>query len=207
MVSAETTRRSLHAVAEWVIAGPQFRRHGTIRLRVVPGGFAGVASPLMVRAGSLVWDGGVTPIHGRTCGELAEEVDTEPFRPDQLYHDGCGIGPDQRLEVDDDVADALLAWFAAGDVALRSFAPDQQPVLWPEHFDLAVTVDHGWTGQVNYGVSPGDAGHAEPYAYVGPWDRRTGHFWNAPFGALRPQSELPDATAIGNFYRAAAKHL
>ena len=39
-----------------------------------------------------------------------------------------------------------------------------QPVLWPEHFDLAIDVD-----EVNYGVSPGDGYHGAPYAYVGPW--------------------------------------
>ena len=33
------TRRSLHAVAERVLAGPQYRAAGTIRLRVTPGGF------------------------------------------------------------------------------------------------------------------------------------------------------------------------
>ena len=31
------TRRSLHGVAELVIAGPQHRATGTIRLRVTPG--------------------------------------------------------------------------------------------------------------------------------------------------------------------------
>lgn len=32
-----TARRSLHGVAELVLAGPQYRRSGTIRLRVSPG--------------------------------------------------------------------------------------------------------------------------------------------------------------------------
>jgi hypothetical protein len=34
------TRLSLHAVAEQLLAGPQHRAKGTIRLRVTPGGFA-----------------------------------------------------------------------------------------------------------------------------------------------------------------------
>ena len=38
-------------------------------------------------------------------------------------------------------------------------------MLWPEHFDVAVT-----DNEVNYGVSAGDDGHPLPYAYVGPWD-------------------------------------
>lgn len=39
------TRRSLHAVAELVLAGPQYRATGKLRLRVVPGGFATVLAP------------------------------------------------------------------------------------------------------------------------------------------------------------------
>ena len=78
---------------------------------------------------------------------------------------------------------------------LRTFAPDEEPVLWPEHFDLGVAVD-----EVNYGASPGDAGHAAPYAYVGPWAPRQGPFWNVSFGALRPATELPDAEAVASFF-------
>ena len=37
------TRRSLHGVAELVLAGPQYRATGKLRLGVVPGGFATVA--------------------------------------------------------------------------------------------------------------------------------------------------------------------
>jgi len=64
-------------------------------------------------------------------------------------------------------------------------------VLWPEHFDLGIAVD-----EVNYGISPGDDGHATPYAYVGPWTQRTGPFWNAPFGALYPLDPAHDVDAL-----------
>jgi hypothetical protein len=59
--------------------------------------------------------------------------------------------------------------------------------LWPEHFDLGCNVEG-----VNFGCSPGDAGHAEPYVYVGPWDRTglSGDYWNAPFGAELPYAAL-----------------
>jgi hypothetical protein len=50
-------------------------------------------------------------------------------------------------------------------------------VLWPEHFDIGISVD-----EVNYGVSPGDVHIPEPYAYVGPWHPRVGTFWNTGFG-------------------------
>ncbi|OLP58852.1 hypothetical protein BJM39_25905 [Salmonella enterica subsp. enterica serovar Javiana] len=69
-------------------------------------------------------------------------------------------------------------------------------MLWPEHFDIAVTLD-----RVNYGVSPGDETIASPYAYVGPWDRADGEFWNAPFGAARTLRELGSADAVLAFFR------
>jgi hypothetical protein len=34
------TRRALHAVAETLLAGPQYRTSGTIRSQACPGGFA-----------------------------------------------------------------------------------------------------------------------------------------------------------------------
>jgi hypothetical protein len=77
--------------------------------------------------------------------------------------------PEDPLEVDEQAAVELARWLATGEAALRGLAPDQTPVLWPEHFDLSITVD-----EVNYGVSLGDGFLAEPYAYVGPWAHREG---------------------------------
>src|SRR4029079_4267670 len=83
--------------------------------------------------------------------------------------------------------------FALGERALTAFAPDVTAVLWPEHFDLAITLADG-----HYGVSPGDAEIPEPYAYVSPWDLSalSGGFWNVPFGAARPLARLADAHAF-----------
>jgi hypothetical protein len=75
----------------------------------------------------------------------------------------------------------VLAALIDGRQALKRLFPDEEAVLWPEHFDVAVTVD-----EVNYGISPGDAEHPLPYAYVGPWTPRAGAFWNEPFGASAP---------------------
>lgn len=197
----ETTRRSLHGVGELLIAGPQHRAHGTIRLRPTPGGFGGVAVDLRVAGTDLVWEGGRAPLSG-TYRALAAAAGVEPGPPEGVYHDSSGAGPDDEIVVDPVAAAELADWFARGDAGLRAFAPERTPVLWPEHFDLAIDLD-----EVNYGVSPGDAGHPEPYAYVGPWTPREGPFWNAPFGALRPASELPDAAAVAAFFaegRAAA---
>ena len=77
-------------------------------------------------------------------------------------------------------ADFYVAW-VLGDAVLRAFAGDHysaglEPVLWPEHLDVAITVD-----EVNYGISPGDDAIAEPYAYVGP--HRPRQALKQPFGA------------------------
>jgi len=46
-----STRRQLHAIAENLIAGPQYRAAGTIRLAVRPDGFTGTALPILRRDG------------------------------------------------------------------------------------------------------------------------------------------------------------
>lgn len=201
MTMDDTTRRSLHGVAELLIAGPQHRAHGTIRLRVTPGGFGGVAAPVRVEGAELVWDGGRAPLTGSYRALAAVAGIADPGAPDS-YTDTSGVGLDEDIAVDAAAAAGIAGWFARGDAGLRAFAPDVEPVLWPEHFDLAITLD-----EVNYGLSPGDGGHAAPYAYVGPWTPREGGFWNVSFGALRPAPELPDAGAVAAFFaegRAAA---
>ncbi|WP_103381866.1 hypothetical protein [Pseudonocardia dioxanivorans] len=195
--SMSATRRSLHGVAELLLAGPQYRAHGTIRLKVTPGGFGQVAGSLRVQGSHLVWDDDQIPLSG-SIRDLALWAGVEPGAPEGLYSDGSGVDVDEHLAVDPADADAVASWFAVGDAALRTLvAPGEDPVLWPEHLDLAVTVD-----RVNYGVSAGDASLPEPYAYVGPWERREGEFWNAPFGAFRPASDLADPEALYEFFRA-----
>lgn len=189
-----TTRRSLHAVAEQLVAGPQHRAHGTIRMRVTPGGFGQVKGAWRVDGTDLVGDGVRVPLRG-TIAEVAAAAFLTPGVPEGLYGDHADFAPDEPLAVDEAAATLLLDWFARGDDGLRLFAPAQDPVLWPEHFDLGCAVE-----EVNYGISPGDAGHAEPYAYVGPWTPREGPFWNVSFGALRAAAELPDADAVAAWF-------
>lgn len=189
------TRLSLHGVAESVIAGPQFRAHGTIRLAVTPGGFGGVKTPLRVAGAELVGPDGRWPLTG-TLGALAAAAGVGFGASAGIYHDSPNLGADHVLAVEPAAAALLADAFARGDAALRAFAPAATPVLWPEHFDLGISLD-----AVNYGVSPGDAAHPRPYAYVGPWTPPTqGGFWNAPFGALRWLDELPDAAAVTTFF-------
>jgi len=191
-----TTRRSLHAVAERLLAGPQYREHGEIRLAVTPGGFGQFAGPLRVEGTEIVDGGRRAPLRG-TIGDIAAALGVTAGEPADLYSEHAEFGADDALAIDPVAAELLLDWFARGDRALRRFAPAEAPILWPEHFDLGITVD-----EINYGVSPGDAGHPLPYAYVGPWTPRSGEFWNAPFGAVRTAEQLPDADAVAAFFAA-----
>jgi hypothetical protein len=192
-----TTRRSLHGVAEAVVAGPQFRAAGTMRLRAREGGFGTVVRygdvvEVAVEGTDLVvvrTAGGTVrlPLAG-TFGELAEAAGLPFGGLEDAYRGGTRVRPDEPIVLDPTAAAALAAGWTVGDRALRAFAGPtaKAPVLWPEHFDIGVTVD-----EVDYGVSPGDETIAEPYAYVGPHRPRSGAFWNQPFGAARPLRDLP----------------
>jgi hypothetical protein len=196
------TRRAWHGVAELLLAGPQYRRSGTIRLRITPGGFATVKDPdLRVDLDHLVVAGQWLPMAGLTYRALAERAGVDVGAPEGLYADGSGAGPGEPVELSPAAAQVLADAFGRADAALRALAPEQTPVLWPEHFDVGVTVD-----EVNYGVSAGDSYLREPYAYVGPWKPRTGTFWNAPFGAVRAMAELPDAATVSAFFAEGREH-
>jgi hypothetical protein len=81
------------------------------------------------------------------------------------------------LNLDGAAVRILAEWYALGEAVLTAFADAtaSEVRLWPEHFDIAIDMD-----EVNYGFSPGDADHAEPYAYVGPWTAEvSGELWNA----------------------------
>lgn len=195
-----TTRHALHAIAEFVLAGPQHHQSRTVRLRAFPGGFGTVAAPdLRVEGLELVGPAARVPLNG-TCSALARAVGVEARALRDVYADGPALGVDDPVLVDPEATRLILDAFAVGDAALRAFAPGEQPVLWPEHFDIAITA-----AEVNYGVSPGDSYLAEPYVYVGPWARVEGDFWNAPFGAALPMTDFADVGALARFFEAGAR--
>jgi hypothetical protein len=192
------TRRSLHGLAELVLAGPQYRAAGKIRLAVVPGGFATAVTPRLRVDGSRVEgaEGVTAAIGGRTPRAIGAELGVTAGRPDGLYDGGSGVDPDETLAVDPGLAAVIMGALALGHDALADFAADQAPVLWPEHFDVSIRVD-----EMNFGVSPGDGFSAEPYAYVGVTSPPAGdRFWNAPFGAAAALRDLPDASAVSGFF-------
>jgi hypothetical protein len=65
-----------------------------------------------------------------------------------------------------------------------SLSASEEPsavILWPEHFDIAFEAGSEAEGRrANYGASPGDGDHPEPYLYVGPWAKvAASELWNA----------------------------
>jgi hypothetical protein len=180
------TRRQLRGVAESLIAGPQYRASGTIRLAVRSDGFTGVAIPIAVRGTELVWPNGSATLAG-PVGVIADAAGVDDGPPDGVYDIVDPLGPDDVLDIDPTAAEFVYRSQYAGGHALKHVLPDQHPVLWPEHFDVAATEE-----RVTFGVSAGDSHHPAPYAYVSPWPTPTGPFWNAPFGALYPLNPAKD---------------
>src|SRR4051794_33615663 len=197
-------RRALHAVAELLLAGPQHAACGRITLRPVPGGFGTTHTPdLRVEGTTVVAGDRRAELDGRTARAVAAELGIETGDLSAVYADGFGIGLDDTLTVDGDSADRIARAFAIGDDALRAVAADHVPVLWPEHFDLAVALD---TERVNLGVSPGDHSVAVPYMYVGPWDPPPADaFWNQPYGVAHPLAT--DVEGVVAFFTEARSRL
>ena len=217
-----STRDALHRVAEHVVAKARYADDGEIRLTAYPGGFA---TPLLsggtrvrVEIDDLVIDepDGSRRTKSTSIAEAAAFAGIEPGFPIELYAPATSFDPDQPLNLDRGAAEVLAAWFGFTAEALELFAaeiPEAKPsplILWPEHFDQAFyTEDGDETRRANYGASPGDDGHAEPYLYVGPWGTPpAGKFWNAQHfnGAVLSLSELvasPDPAALAlQFLRA-----
>ena len=219
------TRLAWHALAEHVLAPARHRAVGRIGLCAIPGGFGTppyevegnteelyvVGRDLLIRRG-----GATTTIPLTTVGAAANAVGIAPGAPDGVYTPTTVLEPDAQLDIDEDAARALGAWF---DVTwavleeLRASAPEQDAAaavqLWPEHFDAATELGNKVRGtRGTFGASPGDEPHPMPYLYVTHWaDLADDTYWNDTtfagaslrYEALR-RSEDPTATALA-FYR------
>lgn len=195
------TRRGLHGLAELVLAGPRFRQTGDLRLRVRPEGIGTWESPVVSVAGGEVVTGDTrVTAHGLTIAEVARRAGLAPSPLDDVYSDGPHVAVSESLRLDPECLQVIERAFSLGDRALQQFDPEAERTLWPEHFDVATTVE-----EVNYGVSPGDGFLGRPYAYVGPHHQVPGDFWNAPFGAARLLDDLGDAAAIAAFFAEGAR--
>jgi hypothetical protein len=198
--SYTSTRRSLHALACFVIAPARLARTGRIGLRVTPGGFGTPAfddgSLISVRDNQLLREpGGCLPI--TTLRSAARFVEVELIPDPGVGKDLPAFEPDRVLAVDVESSRALAYWYSRGTIALGGIrrrlgdtAAVGEAQIWPEHFDLAAEVSIDGRG-ATVGFSPGDSFCNEPYAYVAPTSPHPpATFWNAPFGAFRRAREV-----------------
>jgi hypothetical protein len=196
-----STVASLHEVAAELVA-PARKPENEISLEATPGGFGtpyfefdGARRRVRVEGDELVHE----------CGERERRA---PLR--SLVSGGEAITEllpidgrlsDAPLDVDPVASWALGAFYEFGAEALGRLldgaGPEDEasPVrLWPEHFDLAIELGSEERGdRANYGLSPGDEQHDEPYLYVGPWSAAAeGELWNGHgfSGAELSYSEL-----------------
>jgi hypothetical protein len=209
------TLDALHTVAEHILAAARYHATGKIGLRSIHGG---VTTPTFdgrrveVVGGDLVVYDGVDDVLREpvtTLRSAATLVGVEAGMPDTVYRPTTPLDLDAGLEIDPDAMTAIAEWYELISDALGEFVgmhQDEAPgeaELWPEHFDLALSMS-----DVNYGGSPGDAVHPEPYLYVGPFSPRSGPFWNESFGASRLGSAVgtvDDAVAFFEAGRAASR--
>lgn len=210
------TVEALHRVAERLVA-PARKPENEISLRATPGGFGtpvfefeGDEHQVRVEETELV----------HTAGDVErraplDSLATAATAVSGLLPAGAELD-DDPLGVDEDSSRALGAFYAFAAAALDELVAEAGPAdaptpprLWPEHFDIAIELGFEADGvRANYGASPGDENHDEPYLYVGPWTAKvTGELWNAHGfpGAELGYSELlaatdPGATAI-DFFR------
>lgn len=204
--SFATTRESLRTVACYVISPARKARTGRIGLRATGDGFGTPpfddGSRLLVRGDRLVREPGAS-IAITTLPEAAAFVGVELSADPGVGHDLPPFKPEEPLDVDAGASLALGAWYALAQRGLDQLRARWaggtigEAQLWPEHFDLAVTVEMVNGAKVNAGFSPGDAFSAEPYAYVGPYDTAglDGDYWNAPFGAYLPYNRIDSEEA------------
>jgi hypothetical protein len=197
------TRDALHRVAEELVA-PARKPHNEIALTPKPGGFGtppfefeGERTRVRVDGTELVLEQG-----GAERRTQLESIaaGAELLGP-ELLPDGLP-GDQEPLGLDPASAAALADFYAFSAALLDRFrdglpaeAEPSSIILWPEHFDVAFEAGAEDRGQrANFGASPGDPDHAEPYLYVGPWTAPPeGELWNA---AGFPGAELGYAELI-----------
>jgi hypothetical protein len=172
------TRAALHKLAEEVVA-PARRPDNEIALRYTRCGFG---TPFFEQDGR---DCQVRVQHGELVRQRGDTEEREAI-------DGVDVAAAHALGDFYGFACSVLE-------ELRARESDADPSLvqlWPEHFDIAFELGSEAKGErANFGASPGDEDHPEPYLYVGPWDtgKAAGEGWN---GTGFPGAELTYAELL-----------
>ena len=204
-----------HRLAYAVVGEARRVATGRFGLRSLDAGFGTpVFEVTMGRAGEMecqVWVGGdelfateggtLRSTHITTLTAAADFAGVSPGT-EAREHDSPELGDIGRwLRVSPEIGAHLAAWFRLGKHALGQLhelpgaaAPDEIQ-LWPGHFDIATAIGDADAGtRATYGLSPGDAAHPFPYAYVGPWGDvdRSDPYWNDDTfgGASLPYAEI-----------------
>lgn len=206
----DSTRRTLHQLAYFVVAPARHAANGKIGLRYTHRGFGtpffGASRQSRVEDGVIVSQSEVVDSLPITTLSQACEVFDLPYRErwfDEGFRDPpTPIAPDEPLEVDAESATAVGEWFGFGASVLEQTRRTTGAVgvsrvqLWPEHFDLAIEMGSP-PSRASYGASPGDDHHPEPYLYISAWGSidRSNAFWNdANFsGSSLPYRQLLEA--------------
>lgn len=204
-----------HRLAYAVVGEARRVATGRFGLRSLDVGFGTpVFEVTMGRAGEMecqVWvdgdelsatEGGtLRSVHVTTLSAAARFVGVSPGT-EAREHDSPELGDVERwLRVSPEIGAHLAAWFRLGKRALGQLhelpgaAEPDEIQLWPGHFDIATAIGVAEAGtRATYGLSPGDAAHPFPYAYVGLWGGadRSDPYWNddAFGGASLPYAEI-----------------
>lgn len=213
------TRESLHRVAEDVIKVAREHQTGEFPLVRTPGGFGtpiwGERNQIRVEGTELI----VSRAGSESRSSITSLVAAAALIGEDWLPGGLELSHDP-LPIDPAGAAALAAAYAVGEAALeriRAAAEEgddpTEPTLWPEHFDIAIEMGSDDAGlRANYGLSPGDEGHPQPYFYVGPWTAEPeGELWNGSGfnGAELDYAELaaaPDPVAAAVEFALERRH-
>jgi hypothetical protein len=202
------TVASLHLVAERIVA-PSRKPDNEIALEATPGGFG---TPVFEHGGlrHQVRVEGAELVHAEGAGERRAHLSSLATAAEAV----AGLLPadaelgDEPLEIDPAAARALGDWYGFAAAVLAQLSATATPAdaatparLWPEHFDVASELGAEDAGlRANYGASPGDGDHPEPYLYVGPWSAEVeGDLWRATGfkGAELTYADLLEVTDQG----------
>ena len=200
------TRDAVHVLAEHVLCAARYAAVGRIGLLLA------VAGVIM-----LPFNGRVVGVRGGELVDVREVEQQTPITTLRAAGDFFGVVPaapplwtpvtradlDAVLNVETDGVAALAGWFDFVSEALTTVHSDATATLWPEHFDLAATVNGA-----TYGGSPGDTFHPEPYLYAippgDPVPDGDAGFWNETFGASLGHASVTSAADAVAFFAEAA---
>lgn len=224
------TRNALHRLAVYVLSPARQRAsEGKMALRYTRGGFG---TPFFGADEQVRVDGtNVIRQRGPNAWALPISTLTEAAAfaldgaPAVDWAAGLDVPPagdmDAHLDVEPGAAAFLGDWFGFAWSVLEEVRADAESVeasrvqLWPEHFDAAFECLAG-DRRAGFGMSPGDAAHPQPYAYVTPWRPETvpeSTLWNADafVGAELALSEVVQADdqrrTVIEFFRACRRAL